>query len=60
MKELSVALLSKSFGALQAVDNVSFTLKSGQFLALIGPNRAGRKSTCFNMINGQLLFPTPE
>jgi branched-chain amino acid transport system ATP-binding protein len=53
MKELSVALLSKSFGALQAVDNVSFTLKSGQFLALIGPNGAG-KTTCFNMINGQL------
>lgn len=53
MKELSVALLSKSFGAVQAVDNVSFTLKSGQFLALIGPNGAG-KTTCFNMINGQL------
>jgi branched-chain amino acid transport system ATP-binding protein len=53
MKELSVALLSKSFGALQAVDKVSFTLKSGQFLALIGPNGAG-KTTCFNMINGQL------
>jgi branched-chain amino acid transport system ATP-binding protein len=53
MTELSVALLSKSFGAVQAVDNVSFTLKSGEFLALIGPNGAG-KTTCFNMINGQL------
>jgi branched-chain amino acid transport system ATP-binding protein len=53
MTELSVTLLSKSFGAVQAVDNVSFTLKSGEFLALIGPNGAG-KTTCFNMINGQL------
>jgi branched-chain amino acid transport system ATP-binding protein len=54
MTELSVAALSKSFGAIRAVDNVSFTLKSGEFLALIGPNGAG-KTTCFNMINGQLL-----
>jgi branched-chain amino acid transport system ATP-binding protein len=53
MTELSVATLSKSFGAVQAVDNVSFTLKSGEFLALIGPNGAG-KTTCFNVINGQL------
>ena len=54
MTELAVASLSKRFGAVQAVDNVSFTLKSGEFLALIGPNGAG-KTTCFNMINGQLL-----
>jgi len=54
MTELSVASLSKSFGAVQAVDNVSFTVASGEFLALIGPNGAG-KTTCFNMINGQWL-----
>jgi branched-chain amino acid transport system ATP-binding protein len=54
MTELAVASLSKRFGAVQAVDKVSFTLKSGEFLALIGPNGAG-KTTCFNMINGQLL-----
>jgi branched-chain amino acid transport system ATP-binding protein len=53
MTELAVASLSKSFGAVRAVDNVSFTLRSGEFLALIGPNGAG-KTTCFNMINGQL------
>lgn len=50
---LAVELLSKSFGGVQAVDAVSFTLQSGELLALIGPNGAG-KTTCFNMLNGQL------
>jgi branched-chain amino acid transport system ATP-binding protein len=53
MSGLAVASLSKSFGAVRAVDNVSFAVAPGEFLALIGPNGAG-KSTCFNMINGQL------
>ncbi len=53
MSVLSVAGLSKSFGALRAVNDVSFSVGGGEFLALIGPNGAG-KSTCFNMINGQL------
>jgi branched-chain amino acid transport system ATP-binding protein len=50
---LSVNGLSKSFGGLKAVDNVSFDLAAGELLALLGPNGAG-KSTCFNMVNGQL------
>jgi branched-chain amino acid transport system ATP-binding protein len=53
MTVLSVRGLSKAFGGVRAVDNVSFDVEQGQFLALIGPNGAG-KSTCFNMINGQL------
>ena len=53
MSVLSVFSLSKSFGALRAVNDVSFSVAEGEFLALIGPNGAG-KSTCFNMINGQL------
>ncbi|HXW23230.1 MAG TPA: ABC transporter ATP-binding protein [Xanthobacteraceae bacterium] len=53
MSVLAVSALSKSFGALRAVDAVSFAVGKGEFLALIGPNGAG-KSTCFNMINGQL------
>ena len=53
MSDLSIRQLSKSFGGVRAVNDVSFEIKRGEFLALIGPNGAG-KSTCFNMINGQL------
>jgi branched-chain amino acid transport system ATP-binding protein len=53
MSLLRVSGLSKSFGGLKAVDDVSFELEAGQLLALLGPNGAG-KSTCFNMVNGQL------
>lgn len=50
---LSVQNLYKAFGGVKAVVDVSFSLESGQLLAMIGPNGAG-KSTCFNLINGQL------
>lgn len=50
---LTVQGLSKAFGGVQAVDNVSFSVASGKLLAMIGPNGAG-KTTCFNMLNGQL------
>jgi branched-chain amino acid transport system ATP-binding protein len=53
MSELRVAALRKSFGAVRAVDDISFAVGAGEFLALIGPNGAG-KTTCFNIINGQL------
>ncbi|MBM08802.1 MAG: ABC transporter ATP-binding protein [Magnetovibrio sp.] len=51
---LEISNLSKNFGGINAVNNVSFNLKDGELLALIGPNGAG-KSTCFNMIMGQIL-----
>jgi branched-chain amino acid transport system ATP-binding protein len=51
---LSVKDLSKSYGGVHAVRNVSFALNAGEILALIGPNGAG-KSTCFDMLNGQTV-----
>lgn len=53
MSLLQVCNLSRAFGGVKAVDDVSFDLPAGQLLALLGPNGAG-KSTCFNMINGQI------
>lgn len=53
MSRLIVQDLQRSFGGVQAVRGVSFTLAQGELLALIGPNGAG-KSTCFNLLNGQL------
>lgn len=53
MSLLQIEGISKSFGGVQAVRNVSFGLQAGELLALIGPNGAG-KSTTFNMVGGQL------
>ncbi|HEX4409098.1 MAG TPA: ABC transporter ATP-binding protein [Xanthobacteraceae bacterium] len=53
MSELAISRLSKAFGGVHAVRDVSFSIGRGEFLAMIGPNGAG-KSTCFNMINGHL------
>ena len=50
---LAVTRLCKAFGAVQAVNEVSFAVAAGELLAMIGPNGAG-KTTCFNMLNGQL------
>jgi len=48
---LKIKSLSKHFGALKAVDNVSFDVKKGEILGLIGPNGAG-KTTVTNLVNG--------
>jgi branched-chain amino acid transport system ATP-binding protein len=53
MTVLDVAGLAKSFGGVQALRDVGFSLAAGEMLAMIGPNGAG-KSTCFNILNGQL------
>ena len=46
---LVVSEISKHFGALKAVDSVSFELKKGEILGIAGPNGSG-KSTLFNII----------
>ncbi len=48
---LEVRRLSKNFGGVRAVHEVSFTLRRGEFLGVIGPNGSG-KTTLVNLITG--------
>ncbi|MCD6122664.1 MAG: ABC transporter ATP-binding protein [Spirochaetales bacterium] len=50
---LSIKNISKSFGAIQALDNVSFYINEGQIHGIIGPNGSG-KTTMFNCVTGIL------
>jgi ABC-type branched-subunit amino acid transport system ATPase component/ABC-type branched-subunit amino acid transport system permease subunit len=50
---LEVRKLSRSFGGLKAVQDVSFKLRQNEILGIIGPNGAG-KTTLFNLLNGFL------
>jgi branched-chain amino acid transport system ATP-binding protein len=50
---LEVAGLSKSFGAIRAVHDVSFAVMPGEIFGVIGPNGSG-KTTVFNAVLGQI------
>jgi len=50
---LAVEHIAKSFGGVDAVRDVTFSVAAGELVAVIGPNGAG-KTTCFNLVNGQL------
>jgi len=56
---LEIRNLSRSFGGLKAVQNVSFRLRRNEILGIIGPNGAG-KTTLFNLLNGFLRPGTGE
>src|ERR671919_1766164 len=50
---LAVQGLTKRFGGFMALHDVSFEVKDGEILGLIGPNGSG-KTTCFNCVSGAL------
>lgn len=53
MTALRIEKLTKYFGGVEVLKDISFNVEQGDRLAIIGPNGAG-KTTLFNMINGQL------
>ena len=54
MPLLKLKNVTKRFGGLVAVDDVSMEIRHGEMLAIVGPNGAG-KTTLFNIINGVFL-----
>jgi spermidine/putrescine ABC transporter ATP-binding subunit len=53
MAEVKIQNLHKKFDAIKAVDHISFTIHSGEFLSLVGPSGCG-KTTTLNLIAGFL------
>ena len=51
--------LSKAFGALRVVQDVSFDVRAGEVLGILGPNGAG-KTTLFNLVSGDLRIDSGE
>ena len=53
MKPLEIRDLSRNFGGVRAIADVSLALEAGERRAIIGTNGAG-KTTLFNVVNGQI------
>ena len=53
MSFLNVQNLSKAFGGLVVIQNLSFSVNEGEILGVIGPNGSG-KTTLFNLVTGFL------
>ena len=53
MSALELQGVTKCFGALAAIEDVSFSVERGERVALVGPNGAG-KTTLFNLISGEI------
>lgn len=56
---IKVQAISKSFGTIQALNNVSFNIKKGEIFGFLGPNGAG-KSTTINILNTLLSSDTGQ
>ena len=56
---IEVKNVTKKYGKLVAVDDISFTIKEGEIVGLLGPNGAG-KSTTMNMLTGFIEQTTGE
>jgi neutral amino acid transport system ATP-binding protein len=56
---LEIENVSKDFGGITAIDEVSFSIEENEVVGLIGPNGAG-KTTLFNLITGFLDQPTGQ
>lgn len=54
---IEISHVSRSFGSFKAVDDISFSIKTGEIVGLLGPNGAG-KTTTMRMITGYLASST--